>query len=621
MDTISSFLASIGYVLSEPEAKQFDEAIEKVDAFGKKLTANMGHLARAFRDMVVGVTQGFATLALRADRAGAELADLSAMAYVAQQTGASGQSMVQAIEAFGVALRHDPGFGYLIRKLGVRTNDGSAWRGTVDVFLDTIDKLNSEDSQRASIDAKMLGIPGYAYFRTMGGRFRSLIQEDRERAKKFGLAPNTMGEQSLLFVRGVALLQLRARLILDLLVSRLGGPLTDIIDRLDAWITKHQSQISEAAKALTDTLIAVAPAFGDLLIVLYQIGVWLDKIIHELTGQSGLTIAIEGLGGAFLVFVGVRAILFNRLLVGALLSIIALFAGKALYDKIAGEANTPGLSTATRGTAAGFVGQAMAVGRNAYNWAARKVGLPEIGAKGAGPDGSGLNRSRFREELNDPAVRARLFAMTEAEEGSEGRSAEEQARNQQAFMEETMNRAAARHKTIAEILFGKDGYFPATTLNRAAAAQGSLSLDKKYGPMLEQVLRGSNVANFATGNESGGVHSGGAPVVFQSGNERGVIELPDLPWARRAIERAKERLQIIEKAKEWDRTHPGERPDYGPQKVSLISSPWGDTSSTSVSRATEITVHGDKDSHKTAAEVTKTQMRINSDLIQVAAVA
>jgi hypothetical protein len=55
-------------------------------------------------------------------------------------------------------------------------------------------------------------------------------------------------------------------------------------------------------------------------------------------------------------------------------------------------------------------------------------------------------------------------------------------------------------------------------------------------PVLQSVLQGSNIADYATGNESGDVKSGGVPITFEPNPgipkaERFVIEEKDQGWA------------------------------------------------------------------------------------------
>lgn len=150
-----------------------------------------------------------------------------------------------------------------------------------------------------------------------------------------------------------------------------------------------------------------------------------------------------------------------------------------------------------------------------------------IGANGTGifADGT-LNRSSFDAQLSDPTVRARLFAITNAEVGGQGSAA------QQAFMETIFNRASARNMSLASVL-GDRGYFPAETFANADRFMTDPAMEQKYAAMLAQVRAGSNVSGYATGNASGTVGFGGGPQTFASGGEKFGIEKADTAWAAR----------------------------------------------------------------------------------------
>jgi hypothetical protein len=130
--------------------------------------------------------------------------------------------------------------------------------------------------------------------------------------------------------------------------------------------------------------------------------------------------------------------------------------------------------------------------------------------------------------------------------------------SRQAFLEAAANRleaARARARelgqgepTMADVLtgsipYGKRGniggayYYPRITRARAAAPLDPASRpywEGLYGRVTgdPQGIPPSNVANYGTGNESGGVHSGGAPVTAAYGGERYVAENWTLPWFR-----------------------------------------------------------------------------------------
>jgi hypothetical protein len=136
-------------------------------------------------------------------------------------------------------------------------------------------------------------------------------------------------------------------------------------------------------------------------------------------------------------------------------------------------------------------------------------------------------RRRFVDEAQDPEIHRLLAASTAAEVGGQGPEAE------QYYIESVFNRAAARDKSLSQTV--RDSrYYPPTTLNK---------LDDRVQPpkqaqidqIIDGVMAGANESNFATGNESGVVHSGGAPVTrdLGPGKARFVRELADLSWIRK----------------------------------------------------------------------------------------
>jgi hypothetical protein len=135
----------------------------------------------------------------------------------------------------------------------------------------------------------------------------------------------------------------------------------------------------------------------------------------------------------------------------------------------------------------------------------------------------GESRMFFNEELKISAIRDRLFAYTEVEVGSQGPKA------WQAFMETIFNRASARQQTLRQTLSGP--YFPAIT--HARARRGASDKTRaKYSDMLIDVIGGSNISGFATGNASGAVGFGGGPTTFRAGGEEFGIERADIVWTR-----------------------------------------------------------------------------------------
>jgi hypothetical protein len=138
-------------------------------------------------------------------------------------------------------------------------------------------------------------------------------------------------------------------------------------------------------------------------------------------------------------------------------------------------------------------------------------------------------RQRFANELTDREIHRLIGASTAAEVGGQGAKAE------QYYIESVINRATARNMTLKQTLTDSR-YYPATTINKLGKPVSSAK-QAKIDQIIARVMAGANESNFATGNESGAVHSGGAAVTrdLGPGKERFVRENPDSKWIKKAI--------------------------------------------------------------------------------------
>ena len=136
-----------------------------------------------------------------------------------------------------------------------------------------------------------------------------------------------------------------------------------------------------------------------------------------------------------------------------------------------------------------------------------------------------VDRSQFKDDLQNPQIRNQLIALTHAEVGNQGPEAK------QAFLESVVNRAAARGQPLSSAI-NDPSYFPRITQQRAArGVPGDLA--SGYSPLVDAVAGGSNTAKYATGNASGTVGFNGGPQTAAYGGERFGIEGPDKAWADR----------------------------------------------------------------------------------------
>lgn len=177
-------------------------------------------------------------------------------------------------------------------------------------------------------------------------------------------------------------------------------------------------------------------------------------------------------------------------------------------------------------------GEGVSSGQISGNITPATAGMAYRGA-GAGSDWGGAagatdatliaERARLIEELKDPAVAQKVYQRVEQEVGSQG------PRAQQLVMESFFNRAASRNMSLKDTVM-QASYFPRGSTARLGSVNVGANRIEEYKGMLDQIAAGSTLAGYGTGNESGGVRSGGARVTAGSRGERIVEELGDAKW-------------------------------------------------------------------------------------------
>jgi hypothetical protein len=173
-----------------------------------------------------------------------------------------------------------------------------------------------------------------------------------------------------------------------------------------------------------------------------------------------------------------------------------------------------------------------------YTDEARTAGLAPGGKPG--PGGKDLDpKDMMPQQPQQQAVRGdtqeRLYALAKAEVGGDPKAT-------QMFMETVRNRAAARGQSIDKVM--NEGYYP-DSIRRINSGQVRVSANEKamMDKAWDEVQKGSNLANYATGNASGKVNTGrawggGAPGSWgnmaTANRERFVGEEKDRKWIEKA---------------------------------------------------------------------------------------
>jgi hypothetical protein len=148
-------------------------------------------------------------------------------------------------------------------------------------------------------------------------------------------------------------------------------------------------------------------------------------------------------------------------------------------------------------------------------------------------------RAQFAQEFqNNPDLARKFLASTQAEVGDQSKDF------QQGYVEAVLNRAALRHETLDDTLSSDHDQWYGTGKNRYQGYYDHKTiaqLGKQFHPdqlsdfqgMIHNAMNGSNISNYATGNESDDLHGG--PVALDAGGgpkgNRLIIESAEQKWA------------------------------------------------------------------------------------------
>lgn len=605
MAELDEFLVSIGY--EARNLRDFTAALERVEKMATLVAKSLARAAAALTAMVARSSAALDDLNFVSLRTGASVENLRALAYAYEQSGERAADARSALESFAETLRTKPAVEGLIWQFGVATHRNGQLRDQAEVLLDLFDKLNENPNYLVAFQqADLFGIsePQYAAMRRMAPKIRADRDAYIRDARAMGVDLNVGGASGTALMQAIRANAMMVSAAMTGMVQAVAPVLTPLIDALNGWVSAHAEEIVAAAEWIVDNVSALVEWVWSLVVSLAPLAEAFDQFTRASTGESGLVVALEAIGAVWMASIMLRLFgVAGKVRAGLLALIGAFVVGKYVAPALTGAVGG-GMESGEQG------GEGQSFFARVWGRARRAMGLapkPEAGARrdGAVPaSGPMLDRKSFEEELKDPAVRQRLFAVTEAEVGSQGAAA------QQAFMETIFNRAKARGKTVWETLHGS--YYPGSTHARAGALMGDRGLEAKYRAIYERVLGGANITNGATGNASGGVGFGGGQETFRSGGERFGVEGQDLPWWRRQQQDMKDREKRID---DIIRQTPWGSPLDQMTTPPLTTSMGDDAFSVSTTRATKITVKGDVDPHRTAQDVASAQRRVNTDMI------
>lgn len=308
VDTIKSFLVSLGFDVDGAGQARFEATIKGVTASVVKMGAAVEGAALAVVGFTTQIANGLDKLYWASQRTGATVNGIKALGYAASQTGASAEAAQNSLESLAAFMRNNPGAEGFLNRLGVQTRDASGkLRDTAAIFTGVGQRLNNMPYYRARQYAQMLGIDE----NTLMAMRRGLSQFSSEfalSAKKIGFNADAAAKQSNIFMTSMRNLSMTLGQARDKIGSNLAGGLAGSIDKLRKLLLDNWPKIENVLmKVIRGVLWAgdvVARVFWRTGQAISSVIDWFKKLgpvtQHLIMLFGGLLVAWRLLNTAFL---------------------------------------------------------------------------------------------------------------------------------------------------------------------------------------------------------------------------------------------------------------------------------------------------------------------------------
>ena len=308
VDTIKSFLVSLGFDVDGAGQARFEATIKGVTASVVKMGAAVEGAALAVVGFTTQIANGLDKLYWASQRTGATVNGIKALGYAASQTGASAEAAQNSLESLAAFLRNNPGAEGFLNRLGVQTRDASGkLRDTAAIFTGVGQRLNNMPYYRARQYAQMLGIDENTLM-TMRRGLSQFSSEFALSAKKIGFNADAAAKQSNIFMTSMRNLSMTLGQARDKIGSNLAGGLAGSIDKLRKLLLDNWPKIENVLmKVIRGVLWAgdvVARVFWRTGQAISSVIDWFKKLDpvtqHLIMLFGGLLVAWRLLNTAFL---------------------------------------------------------------------------------------------------------------------------------------------------------------------------------------------------------------------------------------------------------------------------------------------------------------------------------
>lgn len=294
MATLREYLVALGFKIDEAQYKKWLGAVANSAKSVAELGSEAVATATAIGVMTERIARNFNDMYYVAQRNETTVAGLKQIEYGFGRIGLSADQGRSAVEAFGYAMRTNPGLRGLLRGMGVNDEDPQK------ALTEFVGKLRQRfGPQRYFIAQQMASMFGVdeTSFRGMWQNLDKLKEKQREQStiqKQAGLDPDDMAKRSTVFIDKVDRLLERLAVLKDRIASDFIEPASKAVDFLDDLVRK----ITEANTA-SEGALGVGATIGGSGLILLMLKRWISRFLGFGGGAAaGGTATTVGAGTA-----------------------------------------------------------------------------------------------------------------------------------------------------------------------------------------------------------------------------------------------------------------------------------------------------------------------------------
>lgn len=266
-ETLREFLVSIGYKVDGNSERRFEDSLKRATLRAELLGRAIAEAAEAIVRGASRIAGAFDEVYYASQRTQSSVQNLKALSYAVSQLGGSYGGTMAAIENFARNLRSNPGYGSMVRMLGVATEQNGKLKDTTQIIRELSKELSRSNKpyyiQKQYFEA--LGLDEQTYNALKSGELVRYLDEYNKKQQQLGVDQTRAAEIGRDLTRSWRSLNITLAALGEKLMMSVGPALTKFVEKFDDFITNNADKIELFFNKLMEAIQSLVEAFIELV--------------------------------------------------------------------------------------------------------------------------------------------------------------------------------------------------------------------------------------------------------------------------------------------------------------------------------------------------------------------